>query len=62
MSPSKGPGLVKKNSKNDFQYFNGMKIRSSIPSTPIEKELPKEFSAIRGQMKMIALKKVNPGA
>ncbi len=37
-----------------------MKIKSQVPSTPMEKESLKEFPAVRGKMKMIALKKISP--
>ena len=46
-SPSKGGGLSKKGSKNNFNYFNGMKIKSSVPSTPMEKELQEELQAVK---------------
>ena len=61
-SPSRGGGISKKGSKNNFNYFNGMKIKSSVPSTPIEKELREELQEVKGKTKMIALKKISPRA
>jgi len=72
-TPSKGGlsnhSLLKKsNNFNNFKYFNGMKIRSSVPSTPtgahngenggVDSHKP-ESKKIKAA-KMIALKKNQP--
>jgi hypothetical protein len=62
--PSKG-GISNASKKNinNFKYFNGMKIKSSVPSTPLV-ESPKNnpVPTKRGSTKTITLKKASPRA